>query len=255
MEEKEKYECLERSFKEYQTEFAKQQAELDLIKCGNEQLRDENEQLKQELGNYKLLSAVFGEDKNEAIAREKLIKNQKIVMDGFAKQIYKEQQIVKELKQQLTEKDELLKNAVVPKFKIGDEVWLIEENGLTDKKELMNCKIQRHSIEYKVDGIFSRTWYYDDSLFATKEKAKEAIDLIEENNNAFNKTFEDIKNNAVVFYEKKDKEFLELKKELEIYKKALNNAVETLSLMDGCDYDCNNYLKQAEEALKKLEEV
>jgi len=52
----------------------------------------------------------------------------------------------------------------------------------------------------------------------------------------------------------KHKEIEQLKKEIKKYKIALNDAVETLRLMDGCDYDCNHYLEQAEEVLKKLEE-
>lgn len=44
-----------------------------------------------------------------------------------------------------------------------------------------------------------------------KKDLRNAMNLIKENSNAFNKTFEEITNNARIFYEKKDKEFLDLK--------------------------------------------
>lgn len=153
------------------------------------ELKEENEQLKQKI---KILASECEdcqktcfdakiEQENEQLKQQVkgLEFDRTMCMNGNIKlsmQLTDSYNDIKQLKQQLAEKDELLKNAVVPKFKVGDEVWLIEENGLTDKKELMNCKIQRHSIEYKVDGIFSRTWYYDDSLFATKEEAQKKLE-------------------------------------------------------------------------------
>ena len=74
----------------------------------------------------------------------------------------------------------VLENGIVPKYKIGDKVWIIEGFGSLDKypKEYVIRKIlasrDGKSYRYQVKGHMEYT-YGDDSLFATEADAMQQI--------------------------------------------------------------------------------
>lgn len=74
----------------------------------------------------------------------------------------------------------VLENGIVPKYKIGDKVWIIEGFGGLDKypKEYIIRKIlasrDGKSYRYQVKGHTEYT-YSDDSLFATEADAMQQI--------------------------------------------------------------------------------
>ena len=93
-----------------------------------------------------------------------------------------------------------------------------------------------HSKKLEQNCVFLREYILNS--FSMKDQKR----FLDEGCNG--KSFEEVLNNF------KPKEVEQLKKENEVYKIALNDAVETLRLMDGCEYDCNHYLAQAEKELK-----
>ena len=85
--------------------------------------------------------------------------------------------------QLIAELEEQLKNAIVPKFKIGQEVWSIfESQYFRDYKELCNLEIT--AVMKTSKGIFyqgyvlekgknrSDYWFNEEKTFLTKEKAQ-----------------------------------------------------------------------------------
>ncbi len=88
--------------------------------------------------------------------------------------------------QRIAELEERLKNAIVPKFKVGQEVWWIDT--------IMNSfNEQRYRIEsYLIDSIVITNkqfryygddglWLGDNELFATKEEAEAKLKELGEN--------------------------------------------------------------------------
>lgn len=92
------------------------------------------------------------------------------------------------LKQQIADLEEQLKNAIVPKFKIGQEVWFIynfEDDDTNETLGILHKKVMAYTysnyegdyFEYAMsdDGTRDTIWYgYIDSryIFATKEEAQ-----------------------------------------------------------------------------------
>ena len=82
--------------------------------------------------------------------------------------------------QRIAELEEQLKNAIVPKFKVGQEVWWIDTR-------VNSFNEQRYRIEsYLIDSIVitkeqfryygdDGLWLGDNELFATKEEAAEKL--------------------------------------------------------------------------------
>lgn len=92
----------------------------------------------------------------------------------------------KELKQRIAELEEQLKNAIVPKFKKGQEVWFVYNDSDTweDAYKVLHKKVMAVSynnyegnyFEYAMsdDGTRDTIWYgyiEDKFVFATKEEA------------------------------------------------------------------------------------
>ena len=78
-------------------------------------------------------------------------------------------ELLDEKDQRIAELEEQLKNAIVPKFKIGQEVWYIVQE-----------KIKSYKIAY-IEGINFRycdkdgSWLGEKDLFATKEEAEQKL--------------------------------------------------------------------------------
>ena len=81
-------------------------------------------------------------------------------------------QEVEQLKQQqLAEKDELLKNAVVPKFKYNDRVFY-NNLGRIENDFITNILIDRSGRLGYVLNNDNKTYYYDTQVFITREEAE-----------------------------------------------------------------------------------
>lgn len=92
--------------------------------------------------------------------------------------------ILNEKDQRIAELEEQLKNAIVPKFKIGQEVWYIDRYGV--QKDII-VSFTYFSIEneilYKMhDEIIDHREKY---IFATKEEAEAKLKDLQENEKVF----------------------------------------------------------------------
>ena len=77
----------------------------------------------------------------------------------------------KQLKQQLAEKDELLRNAIVPKFRLGDEVFCLYENELF-LGEVIRININKDFTMFGVEDINDNMHFFTDKIFATRQEAE-----------------------------------------------------------------------------------
>ena len=78
------------------------------------------------------------------------------------------------LEKELFVLEEQLKNAIVPKFKIGQEVWIIINNEVVEVKIKIitfyyDCK---YVFGYKFDRLWDIIPRWEDEIFATKEEAQ-----------------------------------------------------------------------------------
>lgn len=79
--------------------------------------------------------------------------------------------ILNDQQQRIAELEEQLKNAIVPKFKVGQEVYVIcDPNRIVSGWKIADYEYykQQYIIENK-DGI---DWIHKDRIFATKEEAE-----------------------------------------------------------------------------------
>jgi hypothetical protein len=94
-----------------------------------------------------------------------------------------------------TELAELKQNAIVPKFKVGDEVWFLYDENDDNNFTIMHKKVMAFTcgtydylhFEYAMsdDGTQDTIWYgyiNEKFIFATKSEAEEALKKLEENN-------------------------------------------------------------------------
>jgi hypothetical protein len=112
------------------------------------------------------------------------------LLDRILDDYEQKDQRIAELEKQLAEKDKLLGNAIVPKFKVGDEVWVIKRI----KQEIANGKIikkysyfnggtpenlrnvNRWRIRLKNKSEVTKKEY---ELFVTREQAEEYLKKME----------------------------------------------------------------------------
>jgi hypothetical protein len=85
--------------------------------------------------------------------------------------------------QRIAELEEQLKNAIVPKFKKGQEVWTINKDMASGIESgiLEECSIQENGLIYRFvthKTKYSETYNYksEDKLFATKEEAQAKLE-------------------------------------------------------------------------------
>lgn len=86
---------------------------------------------------------------------------------GDADSLYEFAECVYEDRQRIAELEEQLKNSVRPKFKIGQEVWVVLDDGVA--KDVVENNWFLCSLEK------SRLGLYEDYLFATKEEAEQKL--------------------------------------------------------------------------------
>ena len=91
----------------------------------------------------------------------------------------------RELEKKLAELEEQLKNAIVPKFKIGQEVWWVNEH--SNKKHLgvlVGFEVSKvydsqldvyYRIEYTDGYLLMTDDFEEDCVFATKEEAEQRL--------------------------------------------------------------------------------
>ena len=73
----------------------------------------------------------------------------------------------------IIELEEQLKNAIVPKFKIGQEVWRIDPENDVSSGEVWKIEINRVQTKYTVFwGNDYEDVYFEYELFTTKEEAE-----------------------------------------------------------------------------------
>ena len=97
------------------------------------------------------------------------------MVDALHKTIYNQDQRIAELEEQL-------KNAIVPKFKIGQEVWFVNEtlevmhNGKINAFEVYKFQDRLYEFWYDIDYVDGNTEFSDEVsdefIFLTEEEAK-----------------------------------------------------------------------------------
>lgn len=105
---------------------------------------------------------------------------------SLKRELREKDQRIAELEKQLAEKDKMLENAIVPKFKVGQEVWVI---GFIENKygafqepisKTVTATIQRLDgfdyCELNEEGNF----YCDLDVFATEQEAQQELKELEE---------------------------------------------------------------------------
>lgn len=113
--------------------------------------------------------------------------------DDFLEEIYDEQiddypsnlticGILNDQQQRIAELEEQLKNAIVPKFMVGQEVWFVNEilevihNGKINAFEVYKFKERPYEFWYDIDYVEDNTEtsdeVSDEFVFATKEQAQ-----------------------------------------------------------------------------------
>ena len=112
--------------------------------------------------------------------------------DGFIKAANEGQARIRELEAENQQLKETLANAIVPKFKIGQEVWCIEKHWNISKGDYYT--IEKHEIDWfkvyriskkqtkpivayriKTYGTGKAYLYYEKDIFATEELAKKRL--------------------------------------------------------------------------------
>lgn len=87
--------------------------------------------------------------------------------------------------QRIAELEEQLKNAIVPKFMVGQEVWFVSEilevihNGKINAFEVYKFKERPYEFWYDIDYVEDNTEtsdeVSDEFIFATKEEAEQRL--------------------------------------------------------------------------------
>lgn len=76
---------------------------------------------------------------------------------------------------ELDAKDEQLKHTIVPKFKIGQEVWYLSEQHRMFRLKVYSLILGEHGISYRLaDKGSMRFLLYERELFASREAAEAA---------------------------------------------------------------------------------
>lgn len=90
--------------------------------------------------------------------------------------------------QRITKLEEQLKNAIVPKFKVGQKVWFIDNEKDIHECEIYELKLNRYvrKLVYNISyNIGLEDWTddvaFEDELFATKEEAQAKLEELGEN--------------------------------------------------------------------------
>ena len=108
-------------------------------------------------------------------------------IDWFRREVDTIKAICEQQDQRIAELEEQLKNAIVPKFKIGHEVWWVDTR-------VNSFNEQRYRIEsYLIDSIVitkeqfryygdDGSWLGDNELFATKEEAQAKLEELKGEN-------------------------------------------------------------------------
>lgn len=81
---------------------------------------------------------------------------------------------IQEKNQRIAELEEQLKNAIVPKFKIGQEVWYISDTNKVFSFKINN--IGGLNFRYYDDDGF---WLHEEELFATKKEAQAKLEELQ----------------------------------------------------------------------------
>lgn len=77
--------------------------------------------------------------------------------------------------QRIAELEEQLKSAIVPKFKIGQEVWyLVDNNGKIKQAEILEIRIGSFGLYYELD--FNGRFREEQYIFTTKEEAQAKLE-------------------------------------------------------------------------------
>ena len=80
--------------------------------------------------------------------------------------------LLNEKDQRIAELEEQLKNAIVPKFKIGQEVWYVEDKFTISSGEVLEIQLwdlKKDNIVYVIE--YSGNVWCESVVFATKEEA------------------------------------------------------------------------------------
>lgn len=94
---------------------------------------------------------------------------------------------IAEQQQRISELEEQLKNAIVPKFKIGQNVWTIRHNNYIYNTRIDEIKVVgidgKNEIFYYYDqpGSYAHCEEMEDNLFATKAEAEAKLKELGEN--------------------------------------------------------------------------
>ena len=99
------------------------------------------------------------------------------------------EQYVNKLNQRIAELEKQLKNAIVPKFKVGQEVWFVNEilevirNGKINAFEVYKFKERPYEFWYDIDYVEDNTEISDEVsdefMFATKEEAQAKLEELQ----------------------------------------------------------------------------
>ena len=113
-----------------------------------------------EFGELEAVMEKYGIENLDDFIKEYSSKNIKLANDNYA------------FEQELAE---LKQKAIVPKFKIGQEVYAIFDRTLWGERmiEVVNAKIIGIITTNKIQYMFSNLadWYIEENVFATKEEA------------------------------------------------------------------------------------
>ena len=89
------------------------------------------------------------------------------------------EQYVNELIQQISNLEEQLKNAIVPKFEIGQEVWTEWKGDIVEREIKSLYWDINQVVEYRLKGGMYLISRWDDEVFATKEEAQAKLEKCE----------------------------------------------------------------------------
>ena len=115
--------------------------------------------------------------------------------DEFLEEIYDEQiddypsnriicEILNKQDQRISELEEQLKNAIVPKFKIGDKVYANTADYWENNKPVRHTtqeEVEEVVFFYKLKGYWFKDWKKEE-IFATKEEAQAKLEKLKGEN-------------------------------------------------------------------------
>ena len=102
-------------------------------------------------------------------------------ISSFMQTPHEEQTLIKDLQNQLNQANERLKGAIIPKFKIRQEVWFISDPDVDVYRKVRHIKVEDISISsfFTERGIMysGGDWagLSENELFATKEEAEKKL--------------------------------------------------------------------------------